>query len=114
MLVGAPAQYRIEIHAPRRCLSYLPTHGSHESRTGRQLWPELALVVDLGLPGDVLNRAITLVAARLSDGPKAARAIIDAGCQVGLNSRTIQRATIQLGVIKQRNKFRGGWTWCLP
>ena len=113
-LDGAPTSYAPALTVPRYCLVYRPRYGSYERRTGVELWPEIAAVAELELPGEVENRAIALVTSFLGEGPRLAKDIIAAGRVNGLNSRAIQRATVWLRVVKTREKFRGGWSWQMP
>ena len=42
---GAPRDYAPDVAWPRRCLSYTPPYGTHDDRSGQELWPEVVAVV---------------------------------------------------------------------
>lgn len=110
-LVGAPANYAPDLTCLRRCLAYSPRYGSYERRNGVELWPELAAVANLELPGEIQNQAIAFVTGFLRESPRLASEVIAAGRAVGLNPRAVQRATVLLSVVKTREEFQGRWMW---
>ena len=57
--------------------------------------------------------ACALVADLLKDGPRAAAEILSAAEGAKVSQRSIQRAAVDLGVVKTRTAFRSGWTWRL-
>lgn len=50
----------------------------------------------------------------LKAGPRPASEILATAEGANISGRTIQRASIGLGVVKTRAAFRSGWTWSLP
>jgi hypothetical protein len=50
----------------------------------------------------------------LKDGPRNAAEILAAAEGANISGRTMQRAAEQMGVIKSKAGFDGGWTWALP
>lgn len=50
---------------------------------------------------------------QLSEGPKAAKALLNTAHDLGLGERTVRSAKADLGVISQRDSS-GRWTWSLP
>lgn len=58
-------------------------------------------------------RAETFLELQLKDQPRLAAEVLTQGKLAGLSPRTIQRASIALGVTKRRKAFRGGWIWSL-
>jgi hypothetical protein len=61
-----------------------------------------------------LDQACTLLADLLNDGPRNAAEILAAAEGAKIAGRTMQRAAEQMGVIKTKDGFDGGWTWALP
>ncbi len=61
-----------------------------------------------------LDQACTLLADLLNDGPRASREILAAAEGANISERTMQRAAEQMGVIKSKAGFDGGWHWALP
>jgi hypothetical protein len=61
-----------------------------------------------------LDQACTLLADLLKDGPRAAGEILAAAEGANISERTMQRAAEQMGVIKTKAGFDGGWNWALP
>jgi hypothetical protein len=115
---AAPADYRPAVREPRRCLAYAPPHLNRDSRTGRELWPEIAAQVDKRnlAEGDMLriDRARSLLTAMLKDGPRDAAEVFSAAERDGIGARTVQRATEALGVVKTKSQWAGGWIWAMP
>lgn len=60
------------------------------------------------------ERACELVGNMLAGGPRDAAEILAAAGGSKVSARSIQRASIQLGVAKTRTEFNGGWMWRLP
>lgn len=61
-----------------------------------------------------LDQACTLLADLLKDGPRNAGEILAAAEGANISERTMQRAAEQMGVIKAKAGFDGGWNWALP
>lgn len=61
-----------------------------------------------------LDQACTLLADLLKDGPRNAAEILAAAEGANISERTMQRAAEQMGVIKAKAGFDGGWNWALP
>ncbi len=40
--------------------------------------------------------------------------LIAAAQKKDITERTLQRAAVQLGVVKTKAGFSGGWTWAMP
>lgn len=123
VIEGAPHEYRPDLTWPRRCLSYAPPRIIHDNpapsdydrRTGLDLWPEIAAVVELQVDAaSALGKAVAMLHGLLKDGPRDAAEILAAAEGAGIGERTVQRAADQLGVVKSKTDFRGGWTWALP
>lgn len=60
------------------------------------------------------EQAETLLADLLTDGPRPAADVMAAAANAGTSPRSIQRASIALGVVKTRTALRSAWTWTLP
>lgn len=115
---GAPMDYRPAVREPRRCLAYAPPHLNRDSRTGRELWPEIATQSDKRnlAEGDMLaiDIARALITSMLKDGPRDAAEVFAAAERDGLHARTVQRAAESLLVVKTKSQWAGGWTWAMP
>lgn len=61
-----------------------------------------------------LDQACTLLSDLLKDGPRDAAEILAAAEGANISERTMQRAAEQMGVIKSKAGFDGGWNWALP
>jgi hypothetical protein len=61
-----------------------------------------------------VERANHLILELLKGGPCRAREILAAAEGANIAERTVQRAGEQMGVIKAKAGFAGGWTWELP
>lgn len=55
-----------------------------------------------------------LLADLLKAGPRPAGDVLAAAANAGTSPRSVQRASIALGVVKTRTALRSGWTWRLP
>jgi hypothetical protein len=95
-------------NTPRRCLSYRPKWGADDDRSGRQLWPEIVNFVELG------EGAKGFLATALIEGPVSSSEIISTAAAAGISERSIQRAAEQLGVMREKVGFSGGWIWSMP
>jgi len=60
-----------------------------------------------------IDRAVALLADLLKDGARDAAQILACAEGDNLHERTMQRAAEQLGVIREKAGFAGGWTWAL-
>ncbi len=60
------------------------------------------------------EQAEALLSDLLKDGPRPAADVLTAAANAGISERSIQRASIALGVVKTRTALRSGWTWTLP
>ena len=61
-----------------------------------------------------LDQACALLADLLKDGPRNAAEILAAAEGANISERTIQRTAEQMGIIKAKAGFNGGWLWALP
>lgn len=61
-----------------------------------------------------LDQACVMLADLLKDGPRDAAETLVAAEGANISERTMQRAAEQMGVIKTKAGFAGGWTWALP
>jgi KaiC/GvpD/RAD55 family RecA-like ATPase len=61
-----------------------------------------------------LDDARQFLLGLLADGPVRAGQIKRDAVGAGFNWRTIQRAADRLGIERQKDGMRGGWTWKLP
>lgn len=122
-LEGAPGGYRPDLTWPRKCLSYKapriiednPQPSDYDRRTGRDLWPEVVAVVGMQVDSQsAIGKAVALLANLLKDGPKDAAEILAAAEGAGISERSLQRGAEQMGVIKTKAGFDGGWTWAIP
>jgi len=73
-------------------------------------------VLAAGDPGDTgpapkAAEARTFLAARL---PMAAAEVQHAAEAAGISPRTLERVKADMGVVSERDGFRGGWVWRLP
>lgn len=118
-----PRGYIHDSSRPRRCLYYLPPRIiadypallDYDRRTGFDLWPEVAAIVGLELDGhSAMGRAVALLIGLIKNGPKDAAEILAAAEGANIGERTLQRAANQLGVVKTKTDFAGGWTWMMP
>lgn len=50
----------------------------------------------------------------LASGPKLARDVFAAAFEAQLRDRTVKRAASELGIVKRKEGFSGGWNWALP
>ncbi len=105
--VRETAVFAPSVNALRRCLSYQPIWGADDKRTGKQLWPELALLKEFG------EGAKGFLATALIDGPTLSSEIIASALASGISERSIQRAAEQLGVVRKKVGFNGGWIWSM-
>jgi hypothetical protein len=55
-----------------------------------------------------------LILEFLKAGPRSATEILAAAEGAKISVRTVQRAAIDLGVVKTKAGFAGGWIWTLP
>lgn len=122
-ITGAPRDYHPDINVPRICLSFCPPHGTHDDRTGRQLWPEIVAVVEKPKAKDkpegaeqagTLERASELLAEMLKEGPRNAAEIRAAAEGAGISERSMQVAAERMGAVKSKAGFAGGWIWSMP
>ncbi len=70
-----------------------------------------------GRPGpepEARNAAADWLRDLLASGEAAAAKIKAEAADAGLNYRTVQRAADSLGVVREKNRFSGGWQWRLP
>lgn len=102
------AVFAPSVNALRRCLSYQPIWGADDKRTGKELWPELALFKEFG------EGAKGFLATALIEGPVSSSEIIASAAAAGISERSIQRAAEQLGVLREKVGFSGGWVWSMP
>jgi len=61
-----------------------------------------------------MGRAVALLIGLIKNGPKDAAEILAAAEGANIGERTLQRAANQLGVVKTKTDFAGGWTWMMP
>ncbi len=61
-----------------------------------------------------IERANHLIATLLQEGPRIAGEVLAAAEGAKISARSIQRASIALGVVKTKTGFNGGWSWRLP
>ncbi len=61
-----------------------------------------------------IERANHLILEFLKVGPRSATEILAAAEGAKISVRTVQRAAIDLGVVKTKAGFAGGWIWTLP
>lgn len=126
---GRPTNYRPSADHPRRCLHYSP--GTHlttgerrDTRTGRELWPELLTTKAQAAsttappegaePAGASDKAREILAAMLNDGPRNASEIRAAAEGAEISERTMQMVAERMGVVKTKAGFEGGWVWALP
>jgi len=116
-----PQQFRPDTSRPRRCPHYKPEihllTGEHRDyRDGRTLWPELIPKPEVAAaepePAGALDKACVLIKDLLKS-PRASVEAIKAAEDAGISSRTMQRASETLCVVKSKDGH-GGWTWALP
>lgn len=113
-LAGAPLDYHPDISWPRRCLSFKPHYGTHDDRTGCQLWPEVVAVSEVHVEdGTAMGKAVALIASMLANGQCEAAEVLAAAQGAGISERTAQRAAEKLGVVKSKD-WNGGWKWAMP
>lgn len=122
-LEGAPSRdYRPDLTWPRRCLSYQPTSiipdspspSDYDRRTGRELWPEIEAVSSLQVDAEsAMGKAVALLSDLLKAGARSAAEVLSAAEEVGISTRTAQRAAERLQVVKTKDG-NGGWTWAMP
>lgn len=102
------AVFAPSVNALRRCLSYQPIWGADDKRTGKDLWPELALLKEFG------EGAKGFLATALIAGAVSSSEVISRASAAGIPERSIQRAAEQLCVVRKKTGFRGGWIWSMP
>ena len=61
-----------------------------------------------------IERANHLILEFLKGGPRSATEILAVAEGASVSQRSVQRAAEQMGIVKTRTGFRGGWTWRLP
>jgi hypothetical protein len=118
---GAPRDYQPGTAEPRRCLSYIPPDFDrdeilrYDRRTGWDLWPEVVALVELQVDCEsALGKAIAFLAGMLDGNQSDVGELIAAAQKKDITERTLQRAAVQLGVVKTKAGFSGGWTWAMP
>ena len=92
----------------RQCTRFVALRESYDSRSGRELWPEIAISEEYG--GGLMG----FLASQLVFGPVAANDIISRAQMAGVSKRAIQRAAEKLLVKRTKCHFSGGWNWSLP
>ncbi len=109
-----PSEFFPKTTEPRFCFGFEPYPESQDERPGSELWPALEIVSEIPMAGDAVTSAVVFLADQLSRREQFADAMIAAGEERGILRRSIQRASVLLGVQKRRNRFGGHWLWCLP
>lgn len=94
------------LNQPVRCLGFVPNREQEDRRTGVELWPDLARCPSLAAATAFLDEA-------LRRGAMSSSGILDAASAAGIHRRTVQRAAVELGVIRRKTGFRDGWLWAL-
>lgn len=93
---------------PRQCTRFVALRESYDARSGRELWPEMAISEEYG------DGLMGFLASQLVFGPVAANDIISRAKASGITKRSIQRAAEKLLVKRTKSRFGGGWNWSLP
>lgn len=109
-----PFEFLPKTTEPRFCTGFEPYPESQDERPGSELWPGLELVSEIPMTGDAVTSAALFLADQIAHGEKSADAIIAAGEERGIHRRSVQRASVLLGVRKRRTRFGGHWLWFLP
>ena len=92
----------------RQCTRFVALRESYDSRSGRELWPEIAISEEYG--GGLMG----FLASQLVFGPVAANDIISRAQMAGVSKRSIQRVAEKIPIRRTKSRFRGGWLWALP
>lgn len=109
-----PFEFFPKAAEPRFCSGFEPYSGSRDERQGSELWPGLEMVSEIPMAGDAMASAAIFLADQIAHGEKSADAIIAAGEERGILRRSVQRASVLLGVRKRRTRFGGHWLWFMP
>lgn len=97
----------------RYCTYFQPYPGDADDRIGHNLWPGLRVVASLPSTSAEIRRAMLLVADCLAEHDLPANRVLELGSLAGIHPRSIQRASMLLGVTRYRTRFGGVWLWSL-
>jgi hypothetical protein len=61
-----------------------------------------------------VDKAAAWLREALANGPVAAAELVKLAKADGIAERTLQRASMALGVCKEKSGMRGGWRWSIP